>query len=133
MELTLKEIVNAAAVINVLAQRKPKNQKCFYWIALAQRKLIDYVETYDRARRNLLAKYGTEPEKGKTEWTFNPPENKQKFTEEIEALLKEKFTIEINPCPFLRLVEDEPLAVTPENITMLGPLVTLEDPDEKEE
>jgi hypothetical protein len=127
MELTLKQLVNAGATINALAKKHPKNYKNMYWLTLAQRKLTEFLETYDATRRALLLKYGTEDADGVKLAT---PESRQKFSQEIEALLVDKVEVSLYPCPMLRLVEDEALGITPEDLTLLGPLVTLEEPAE---
>jgi uncharacterized protein YjaZ len=129
MELTLKEIVNANQAIEKMAQKKNLKAKILYWITVTQRKLLPSQEAFMKARQQSLFRYAkADPaDESGMKFKFGDDESRDKFNKEVEELLTQTETHEINTIKFSVLYGDKALELTPDQITLLGPLVEMDE------
>jgi hypothetical protein len=77
-------------------------QKCI-------RKMERQIRDYDKIRTKLLEEHGAEPDEhtGQLSLEKAPKEKKDAFTKEVDDLLAEEFTIEVNPITVTPKMEEK--------------------------
>jgi hypothetical protein len=126
MELTLREIVSAGEAIGKMAQKKNLKPKVFYWLTVTQRKLQNSLDAFQQSRMMTLYKYANPVEKTDN-FEFKDKEARKKFNEEMDEFMKQTESHEINNILFSVLYCDPSLELTPALVTMLGPLIVMDD------
>jgi predicted phage-related endonuclease len=94
IKLTLRDIAPMIESLNNV-MNLPLPAKESYRLGVAAKLIQDRITVYEKARQNLVAKYG---ERVEQEGVIRvKPENIEDFNKEIEGLLKEEVEVNMNP------------------------------------
>jgi len=123
MQFTLNELVHSLPALATLAE-KEMPAKTAYRVGKLLRKMKSEVDEYNKARNALLLKMGTPLENPPGTFSI-PPENRQSFRDEEDALLNE--SVELNGVALIALSSISHLEIAPSTLADLQPFIVEDD------
>lgn len=106
MNLTLREIAPMIkSLSNVMSLPLPARES--YRLGVAAKLIQERLEIYEKARQNLIVKYGEKVTEDGKEFIRVKDSNMPQYVEEIEGLVSETIEINMKPIPLSLLGESK--------------------------
>ena len=130
IKIKVQDLVNSTTILQKLSNMSLK-ARLAWQIARLLKAADEEIQAFNDTRMKVIKKYGEKDENDQliTDDKGNckiPPENMNKFTDELNELLSEKVSINADPIDFKEI---EDIEFTPAEMTQLTPFVNMDDND----